>query len=174
MPGHARKKAVPTRKRGEDSNRLDPAPRTPNHADTEYLTAAGQRERVSHGHDNQVQAKFLAPEHFPKGGRDERLSGPPVSLVSEHAPRSDLRRPSRGKIARQQRDAAEQQRDADEGGQIDRADSLSGSGYGERSNRALTRLKMAVLTPIPSARVRTIVAVKPGFFRSIRVLYRKS
>src|SRR5579862_4009326 len=35
-------------------------------------------------------------------------------------------------------------------------------------------LNMAVLAPIPSARVRTVIAVNPGFLRKTRAAYRKS
>ena len=35
-------------------------------------------------------------------------------------------------------------------------------------------LKMAVLAPIPSARVSTATAVKPGFLANILIPYRKS
>src|SRR5438477_5887730 len=45
----------------------------------------------------------------------------------------------------------------------------SGSRYGSAfSNTALTTLKMAVFAPMPSARVSTATAVKPGFFTSWR------
>src|SRR6266481_805391 len=52
-----------------------------------------------------------------------------------------------------------------------RSGSSNGSG---RSNTAFTTLKMAVFAPIPRARVSTTINVKPGFFASIRKLYRKS
>lgn len=35
---------------------------------------------------------------------------------------------------------------------------------------ALIRLKIAVLTPIPSAKVKTVTVVKAGFFASVRTL----
>src|SRR5438445_12992671 len=45
----------------------------------------------------------------------------------------------------------------------------SGSRYGSAfSNTALTTLKMAVFAPIPSARVSTATAVKPGFLSNWR------
>src|SRR4051812_635057 len=51
----------------------------------------------------------------------------------------------------------------------------SASGYGKRSRKtALTTVKMALFTPIPSARVRTATNVKPGDFRSCRKAKRKS
>src|SRR6266705_698725 len=53
--------------------------------------------------------------------------------------------------------------------------SLSGwlKGNGRRST-ALIKLKMELLAPIPSARVRTATTVKPGLFASVRQPYRKS
>src|SRR5881392_1092057 len=43
------------------------------------------------------------------------------------------------------------------------------AGYGSgRSSTAFTTLKMAVFAPMPSARVSTATAVKPGFFSSWR------
>ena len=46
----------------------------------------------------------------------------------------------------------------------------SGSGKGSgRSNTALTTLKIAVFAPIPSARVITAIAVKPGRFSKLRI-----
>src|SRR3954471_4050022 len=51
----------------------------------------------------------------------------------------------------------------------------SASRYGKRSRKtALTTVKMALFTPIPSARVRTATKVKPGDFRSCRKAKRKS
>src|SRR3954464_15613568 len=51
----------------------------------------------------------------------------------------------------------------------------SASRYGKRSRKtALTTVKMALFTPIPSARVRTATNVKPGDFRSCRKAKRKS
>src|SRR5205823_10045122 len=51
----------------------------------------------------------------------------------------------------------------------------SDSGYGSgRNSTTLTTLKMAVLAPIPSARVSTATAVKAGCMASIRKAYRKS
>src|SRR5437879_6344542 len=45
----------------------------------------------------------------------------------------------------------------------------SGSATGDdRNNTMLIRLKIAVFAPIPSARVSTAMAVKPGFFSSWR------
>ena len=45
----------------------------------------------------------------------------------------------------------------------------SGSGYGTGLNSvALTRLKIAVVAPIPSARVRSAAVVNPGVLRSER------
>jgi hypothetical protein len=46
-----------------------------------------------------------------------------------------------------------------------RCGSANGSG---RISTPLTTLKIAVLAPIPSARVMTATAVKPGFFVSAR------
>src|SRR5262245_24683131 len=46
-----------------------------------------------------------------------------------------------------------------------RSDSGNGSA---RSQSAFTAEKMAVLAPMPSARVSTATAVKPGFFKSWR------
>ena len=37
-----------------------------------------------------------------------------------------------------------------------------------------TTLKIAVFAPMPSASVTTATIVKPGFFASIRIPYRKS
>ncbi len=51
------------------------------------------------------------------------------------------------------------------------------SGFGNESGRkstVSTTLKMALFTPIPSARVRTATMVKPGDFRSMRKAYLKS
>src|SRR5438874_5929369 len=45
--------------------------------------------------------------------------------------------------------------------------SVAGSGSG-LSNAVLTTLKIAVFAPMPSARVSTATAVKPGFFSSWR------
>ena len=42
------------------------------------------------------------------------------------------------------------------------------------SNTACTRVKMAVVAPIPKARVSTAVAVKPGAFENCRIAYRAS
>src|SRR5215469_8096882 len=51
----------------------------------------------------------------------------------------------------------------------------SDPGYGSgRSKTAFTTLKMAVFAPMPSASVRTVTAVKPGFFPSMRAAYRRS
>ena len=45
----------------------------------------------------------------------------------------------------------------------------SESGHGSGRNiTVLTTLKMAVVAPIPSARVRTAMVVKPGVLRSVR------
>jgi len=53
--------------------------------------------------------------------------------------------------------------------------SLAASGTGKGgSSTARTRLKIAVLTPIPSASESTPSAVKPGFFRSSRAANRRS
>ncbi len=38
----------------------------------------------------------------------------------------------------------------------------------ERSNVELTRLKIAVFAPMPSARIATAVKVKPGVLRNVR------
>jgi len=47
--------------------------------------------------------------------------------------------------------------------------SRSGSGNGKgRSNVELTRLKIAVFAPMPSAKIATAVKVKPGVLRSVR------
>src|SRR5204863_10052921 len=43
-----------------------------------------------------------------------------------------------------------------------------------RKRTALTTLNMAVLAPMPSARVSTAIAVKPGFFSSWRKAKRRS
>src|ERR1044071_7052351 len=49
------------------------------------------------------------------------------------------------------------------------------SRYGKRSRKtALTTVKMALLTPIPSASVRTATNVKPGDFKSCRKAKRRS
>src|SRR6266511_2033646 len=49
------------------------------------------------------------------------------------------------------------------------------SGYGNgRSSTASTTLKMAVLAPMPSAKVTTAMSAKIGFFTSIRKPKRKS
>ena len=37
-----------------------------------------------------------------------------------------------------------------------------------RTRTASTTLKMALLAPIPSARVKTVIAVKPGLLASMR------
>jgi hypothetical protein len=37
-----------------------------------------------------------------------------------------------------------------------------------RTNAVLTRLKIAVFAPMPSASVMTAINVKPGFFNNIR------
>jgi len=42
-------------------------------------------------------------------------------------------------------------------------------GGGERSSTELSTLKMAVLAPIPSAKVSTAISVNPGFFASMRM-----
>jgi hypothetical protein len=46
-----------------------------------------------------------------------------------------------------------------------RSGSLKGSGF---SSMESTILKIAVLAPIPKARVRVATAAKPGLFQSIR------
>jgi hypothetical protein len=43
-----------------------------------------------------------------------------------------------------------------------------------RSNSAFTTLKIALLAPIPGARVSVATSVKPGVFASARAAYRKS
>ena len=51
----------------------------------------------------------------------------------------------------------------------------SGSEYGSGcKSTPLTTLKIAVFAPMPSASVRIATAVKPGFFASILIPYRKS
>src|SRR2546426_2954761 len=53
--------------------------------------------------------------------------------------------------------------------------SCSGSLTGSSFNKTtLTRPKIAVLAPIPNARVNTTPAVKPGFLNSTRMPYRRS
>ena len=53
--------------------------------------------------------------------------------------------------------------------------SLDASGYGSgRSRTASTMLKIAVLAPIPSARMPMTAAVKPGLLRSQRKAHLKS
>ena len=49
--------------------------------------------------------------------------------------------------------------------------SATGRGF---SNTALTMVKIAVLAPMPRASVKTATTVKPGFFASILIPYRKS
>ena len=51
----------------------------------------------------------------------------------------------------------------------------SGSGYGRGlSSTPLTTLKIAVLAPMPNARVSTIVTANPGRFNNILTEYRTS
>src|SRR5439155_23568756 len=51
----------------------------------------------------------------------------------------------------------------------------SACGYGSARNKIRsTTLNTAVEAPIPSASVRTATTVKPGFFASVRIPYRKS
>src|SRR3989442_11352396 len=51
----------------------------------------------------------------------------------------------------------------------------SGSGKGSgRSSTPYTTVKIAVLAPMPSARVNTATDVNPGLFASIRAAYRRS
>src|SRR6266542_858000 len=52
-----------------------------------------------------------------------------------------------------------------------RSGSGNGSGF---SSTPYTTLKIAVLAPIPNARVRTATAAKPGCFRSMRAAQRRS
>src|SRR5213078_2108197 len=49
--------------------------------------------------------------------------------------------------------------------------SLNGSG---RRNRSLTRLKIVVLSPMPSASVKTATKVNPGYLRNWRMAKRRS
>src|SRR5882724_10892575 len=52
---------------------------------------------------------------------------------------------------------------------------LSESLYGSGLNKTVsTTLKMAVLAPMPKARVKIATAAKPGFFNSSRMLKRRS
>src|SRR5208282_5229229 len=50
-----------------------------------------------------------------------------------------------------------------------------GCAYGSgRTSAAYTMLNIAVFAPMPSANVRTLTAVNPGFFRSMRTAKRSS